>query len=163
VLVNRAPLLTRAPTTFERAYYAYQQRVQRALHNPFPAEFYFKRGSPLEAKFNMEERARERRAFGRVRADGGGAAPEGEEAAEAGAVEMTKEFEEEVQEAGRWNKADAKKDTKSLDRAGQRNLYLLILKKEQDRQRWVFPQRRTERGELLHQVRSSALTTLQLY
>ncbi|EIN07664.1 hypothetical protein PUNSTDRAFT_103724 [Punctularia strigosozonata HHB-11173 SS5] len=151
VIVNRSPIITRSPTTFERAYYAYQQRIQRALHNPFPSEFYFKQGSPLEAKFNMEEREREERAFGK----GYGKHRAGEEsdaAKEASAVEMTKEFEEEVQEAGRKNRADYKKDTKSLDRAGQRNLYLLLLKKEQERHNWVFPQRRIEKGELLHQA-----------
>src|SRR6266849_3783603 len=49
VILNRSPILTRTPTSFERAYYAYQARIQRALHNPFPHDFYFKPGSLLES------------------------------------------------------------------------------------------------------------------
>ncbi|KAJ7771799.1 39S mitochondrial ribosomal protein L46-domain-containing protein [Mycena metata] len=64
VILNRSPILTPSPTTFERAFYAYQQRMRRALHNPFPSEFYFKQGSLLEAHYNAEERARERIAWG---------------------------------------------------------------------------------------------------
>ncbi|KAG6329546.1 hypothetical protein ID866_9541, partial [Astraeus odoratus] len=64
IILNRSPLLTRTPSPFERAFYAYQARIHRALHNPFPYDFYFKQGSPLETRFNIEERRRERKAFG---------------------------------------------------------------------------------------------------
>ena len=45
IILNRSPTLTRKPTAFERTYYAYQARIERALHNPVPTEFYFKPGS----------------------------------------------------------------------------------------------------------------------
>jgi large subunit ribosomal protein L46 len=48
----------------ERTYYSYQVRLQRALHNPSPYEFYFKPGSLLESKFDLKEWKRNRKAFG---------------------------------------------------------------------------------------------------
>ena len=51
------------PTPFENAFYKYQQRIARTLHNPFPYDFYFKPGSILESRFILEERQRERSLF----------------------------------------------------------------------------------------------------
>jgi large subunit ribosomal protein L46 len=116
VILNRSPVITRTPTPFERAYYAYQQRIARALHNPFPHEFYFKPGAPLEQRF--------RRAG-----------------------------EEDEALASRWTKADEAKDVRSLDRQGQRNLYLVLLKKEGGKETWTFPSGDVKPDELLHEVR----------
>lgn len=150
-VVNRAPLLTRTPTPLEHTYHAYQQRLQRALHNPFPADFYFKQGAPLEAKFNMEERARERQAFGRGFS---AQAADADADADAKAVEVARGFEEEsAKEAPRTHPADVKGDVRSLDRQGERNLYLLLLRKDKDDQfRWMFPESSLHKGELLHEV-----------
>ena len=63
-MLNHSPILTRTPLLFERAYYTYQVHIQRALHNPFPHDFYFKLGSLLESKFNLEQCKRDRKAFG---------------------------------------------------------------------------------------------------
>jgi len=144
IILNRSPLITRTPTAFERAYYKYQARIQRALHNPFPYDFYFKQGSPLETRFNLEERRRERRAFGKpygLESDAGGEKPtigaqEGE-----GEVIMPRRHE-----------ADIKNDVKSLDRKGQRNLYLLLKSTDGEKTVWRFPQGAVERGDLLQQV-----------
>ena len=65
VILNRSPILSRSPTPFESTYYAYHRRIQRALTNPLPTEFYFKPGSLLEGIFKKEENAREKAAFGR--------------------------------------------------------------------------------------------------
>jgi large subunit ribosomal protein L46 len=154
VVLNRAPLLTQTPTAFESAYYAYHARIRRALHNPFPYDFYFKQGSLLENKFALEERTRERVAFGE--SFGG---EEGEQTSSSGG----EEGEEQTELAGedkaeidgetplpREHEADIKGDLKSLDRKGDRNLYLLLQEKESDA--WRFPQGGLEKGELLHQV-----------
>jgi large subunit ribosomal protein L46 len=115
VILNRSPVITRTPTPFERAYYAYQQRIARALHNPFPHEFYFKPGAPLEQRFNLEEARRDRRAFGK----NFGADAEGAFTKPAGTPDAV---EEDEALASRWTKADEAKDVRSLDRQGQRNL-----------------------------------------
>ncbi|KDQ60594.1 hypothetical protein JAAARDRAFT_151102 [Jaapia argillacea MUCL 33604] len=157
IVLNRSPIITRTPTRFERAYYAYQQRIQRALHNPFPYDFYFKQGSILEAKFNAEERRRERKAFGAPF----GLPPESKDnnetqrMNESAAEELTKEDDEEP--ASRITQADLAKDVKSLDRKLQRNLYLLLLRKDGEREAWGFPQGSPQKGELLHEAAERTL------
>jgi large subunit ribosomal protein L46 len=149
IILNRAPILTRAPTPFEKAYYQYQQRIQRALHNPFAYDFYFKPGAPLEGAFNLAEAKRDRKAFGKgfgMDAEGAFAPPA------AGAPELGAEEEEPT--APRFTAADEKGDVKSLDRYGQRNLYLLIQKKVGGKQVWAFPEGGVESDELLHEASS---------
>lgn len=118
IILNRAPILTRPPTPFEKAFYDYEARLQRVLHNPFPSEFYFKPGSVLEAKFNQEERKRERRVFGK----GFGRVPKA-----SGSTLKPQDIARETVETGsRISAADKSKDVKSLDRQGERNLYLIV-------------------------------------
>lgn len=145
VILNRSPIITRTPTAFEKAYYAYQARIHRALHNPFPYDFYFKQGSPLEARFNIEERRRERKAFGAPFGMQTGETSEAEKLAEA-----TMRDEEEAMP--RVHEADINSDFKNLHRRGQRNLYLLLQKQENGMAVWKFPQGSVDRGELLHHV-----------
>ncbi|KAG1904069.1 39S mitochondrial ribosomal protein L46-domain-containing protein [Suillus fuscotomentosus] len=137
IILNRSPIITRTPTAFEKAYYAYQTRIHRALHNPFPYDFYFKQGSPLESRFNIEERRRERKA-------------EAEKLAEA-----TMRDEEEAMP--RVHEADINSDFKNLNRRGQRNLYLLLQKQENGTAVWKFPQGIVDRGELLHHAATRGL------
>lgn len=151
VILNRSPILTRTPTSFERAYYAYQARLQRALHNPFPYEFYFKPGSLLESKFNLEERKRDRKAFG----PGFGADHPLAPGAGVSAQDL-KKFgrDEDETPAPRVHASDENGDLKSLDRKGQRNLYLLVKQKtDAANTTWRFPESEvTTSGELLHEV-----------
>lgn len=51
--------------------------------------------------------------------------------------------------APRTTEADHAKDVRSLERQGERNLYLLLKKKDGS---WSFPQGSVEKGEFLHQV-----------
>ncbi|KAF8626151.1 hypothetical protein AX15_005045 [Amanita polypyramis BW_CC] len=152
VVLNRSPILTRTPSLFERAYYAYQARICRALHNPFPYDFYFKQGSLLEKRFIQEERKRERRAFGPsfgVQED----VNEEERAATKAALETLAQQEGEGEELlPRVHPADTNRDYKSLDRKGKRNIYLLLQAREHDRDVWRFPQGGLQKGELLHQA-----------
>lgn len=152
VILNRSPILTRTPTSLERAYYAYQARAQRALHNPFPHEFYFKPGSLLESKFNLEERKRDRRAFGPSFGADHPLAP----GADVTAQDL-KKFgrDEDETHAPRVHTSDVNDDVKSLDRKGQRNLYLLIKQKPDEAAAvWKFPEIAVADNELLHEVRS---------
>ncbi|TFK67881.1 50S ribosomal subunit L30 [Pluteus cervinus] len=143
VILNRSPILTRTPSEFERAYYAYQSRIRRTLHNPFPYDFYFKQGSLLETRFNLEEHTRERRAFGQT------FAPKDKlhGSAENGALVVKQEGEDEIL-LPRVHPSDTSMDIQSLDRRGRRNLYLLL----QTDRGWQFPQGDVKKGELLHQA-----------
>ncbi|KAF8350900.1 39S mitochondrial ribosomal protein L46-domain-containing protein [Amanita rubescens] len=152
VVLNRSPLLTRTPSLFERAYYAYQARIRRALHNPFPYDFYFKQGSLLEKRFIQEERRRERRAFGPsfgIREK----VTEDERAATKAALETLARQEGEGEELlPRVHSADTNRDYKSLDRKGKRNVYLLLQAHEDGHDIWRFPQGGLQKGELLHEA-----------
>ena len=153
IILNRAPILTRTPTPFEQAYYSYQARIRRALHNPFPYDFYFKQGTLTETRFNLEERKRERLAFGP------GFLPketvsEEKRAADAAAVEQLAQQEGEGEALmPRTHPSDTVGDVKSLDRRGQRNLYLLLQTSESGKDAWRFPQGDVEKDLFLHQVR----------
>ncbi|TFK42798.1 39S mitochondrial ribosomal protein L46-domain-containing protein [Crucibulum laeve] len=152
VVLNRSPLLTRTPSPFENAYYAYQARIRRALHNPFPYDFYFKQGSLLETRFNMEEKAREWKAFGRDFVEEEFVSEE-KAAADKAAVEQLAQQEGEGEELlPRQHEADATGNRKSLDRQGKRNLYLLLQASENGKDVWRFPQGGVEKGDLLHQA-----------
>lgn len=141
LILARAPLLTKAPTSFEGAYYAYQARIQRTLSSPFPSEFYFKKGTLLERRFLAEERVREQAAFGE--------GFEGEEGAEK--LEDVPSDEDEVKLLPREHEADRIGDVKNLNRQGERNLYLLV--KSKDENSWHFPLWSAGLEQPLHKVR----------
>lgn len=146
VILNRSPILSRTPTPFERAYYAYQSRIQRALYNPLPTDFYFKSGSLLEGIFTKEENERERKAFGRPNLNPNFYKKEKE-------VELLPGQEEPPKLMPRITEADKKNDVKSLDRKGERNLYLLIQgKDEAGKNVWRFPQSDVAQQEPLFDV-----------
>jgi large subunit ribosomal protein L46 len=152
VILNRAPILTPSPTPFERAFYAYQQRIRRALHNPFPSEFYFKQGSLLEARFNAEERFRERVAWGPTYAKEEDVSPERKAAEQAAIDQMALQEKSDDKLMPRVHPSDAARDYHSLDRKGRRNLYLLLQRAQDGKSVWEFPRGQPEEGELLHQV-----------
>ncbi|CAG7854165.1 SubName: Full=Related to MRPL17-mitochondrial ribosomal protein, large subunit {ECO:0000313/EMBL:CCA68916.1} [Serendipita indica DSM 11827] len=152
-ILNRAPFLTPTPDPFEQAYYDYQARLARAISSPLPTDVYFKPGSLLERRFALEERQREKAAFGEdftpiislpVDEDGkgGGKSLADQLAEEAGLEEPPQP---------RIHRADKEKDVKSLDRAGERNLYLLV-KKDRKANSWQFPQGGLENDEALHKA-----------
>ena len=145
VIVNRSPTITRSPSRFEKTFFQYQSRIARALHNPFPHEFYFKQGSPLEAQFNIEERRREWQAFARLTRTAWNATEANLEAAELAKEEVGKR-------ATRFTEADKQNDLRSLDRRGERNLYLVTKSGDGS---WSFPQTAVRKGEFMHQVSKS--------
>jgi large subunit ribosomal protein L46 len=141
VLLNRSPILTKPPTPFEQAYHSYQARIARALSNPFPREFYFKKGAIAERQFLAEESTREKEAFG----EGFGETQLVDvEEDKTGAVGHT----EDVVALPREHESDRTGDVKNLNRKGDRNLYLLVKGAEG----WRLPQGLAERGAALHTV-----------
>ncbi|EKM55741.1 uncharacterized protein PHACADRAFT_161771 [Phanerochaete carnosa HHB-10118-sp] len=153
IILNRSPILTRTPTRLERAYYAYMQRIERALHNPVPTEFYFKSGSLLEGIFNREENARERKAWGRPGAKPRKAQSSGNALGEENESGLLPGEEPPPQLMSRITEADRKGDVMSLDRKGERNLYLLVqARDEAGKDVWRFPQAVVGKEELLHEA-----------
>lgn len=163
ILLNRNPILTRTPTAFESAYYAYQARIERALHNPLPYDFYFKPGTQLELQFDKEEEERERAAFGRSATPSPRVKTEeelraaDEDGADALAALESQQQEEGVKPLPREHESDRKNDVKSLDRQGQRNVYLLVQVNEAGKKSWRFPHVPVTTRENLFEVRSILL------
>ena len=80
--------------------------------------------------------------------------------------EDVKAQEEDEENMPRVHPSDTKGDVTSLDRMGQRNLYLLIKSKddrEDGKEVWKFPQGEVEKGELLHEVRGILLMAFLFY
>ncbi|CAG8630073.1 9952_t:CDS:2 [Acaulospora morrowiae] len=147
IVLTRSPVILRDPHPFEREYYLYQQRLEQIHAAPFPIDFYFKKGSVAEKRWK-EKRERERietlSSFG-IRQI---------ELKQENADEET--GDEDVTIASRITPADVNNDHKSLDRALQRTLYLIV-KKPRDKHSWQFPQGGVEKPETLLQTATREL------
>ncbi|KIM31990.1 hypothetical protein M408DRAFT_241881 [Serendipita vermifera MAFF 305830] len=152
-ILNRAPILTPTPHPFEKEYYAYQERIARSISSPLPTDVYFKPGSLLERRFALEERQREKDAFGQDFTPMIGLPVE--DVGKGGGKSLADQLEEEAgleeKPQQRTHRADVEKDVRSLDRAGERNLYLLV-KKDRKKDTWKFPQGGVEKNEALHKA-----------
>lgn len=176
IVLSRPPQITRDLHPFESAYFLYQRRLNERLALPFTRYFYFKKRTPadLEWKRKMKQRLTPARDIGRYKGYGDEAwndellvgAKESEfewqverliedaeqDGKEAGAAEQpgAKVIEREAVDRPmpRATEADKKGDVKSLNRALQRTLYLLVKNKEG---KWQFPQDRLQ-DEHLHGV-----------
>ncbi|KAL5045516.1 hypothetical protein BDW71DRAFT_198248 [Aspergillus fruticulosus] len=177
VLLSRPPQITRDLTDFEKAYYFYQKRLNERLALPFTKYFYFKRGTPLDEdwKRKVRERQTAARDIGKYNAYGkeawndellvGAKESEPEHIVEAlisdaestanNTSQDTSKQEQIPRPHPRVTEADKKGDTKSLDRALQRTLYLLVQHKEGY---WKLPSSPVDSGETL---RSAAERTLE--
>lgn len=167
LILSRQPTLLREPTRFERAYFAYNQKLRRALAQPFPREFYFKKGSAAEQRFDATERRRvallekESTAAGSVLAGleaGKGDAPDAAtqgQTAEQGAAGAEVDPDAELYATlPRRTAADEKGDVRSLERALDRTLFLLVRNGKEGNAPWRFPAARLDREgkENLHQA-----------
>ncbi|KAK1821451.1 hypothetical protein LTR12_004175 [Friedmanniomyces endolithicus] len=57
-VLSRPPLLTRDLTSFEKAYYLYQKRLNERLALPFTRYFYYKKGTPGDAEWKRKIKVR---------------------------------------------------------------------------------------------------------
>lgn len=57
-VLSRPPLLTRELTSFEKAYYLYQKRLNERLAMPFSRYFYYKKGTPGDDEWKRKIRNR---------------------------------------------------------------------------------------------------------
>ncbi|KAI9316382.1 39S mitochondrial ribosomal protein L46-domain-containing protein [Dichotomocladium elegans] len=142
VILSRAPQITRDSTPFERAYFDYREKLERQHAQSFPTEFYFKKGSLAERRWKEEEAARQ-------------AAMSTESSLTAAATDVKHELEDvglnKIAKTSRITKADEEKNIKSLDRALQRTLYLVVHKPDAS-PAWQFPQGQIDSSEYLHEA-----------
>ena len=57
-VISRPPLLTRELTSFEKAFYLYQKRLNERLALPFTRYFYYKKGTPSDIEWKRKQRVR---------------------------------------------------------------------------------------------------------
>ena len=172
VVLSRSPQLTRPLTSFEKAFYLYQRRLNERLALPFPRYFYVKKGTPeaLQWKRKLKARLTAARDIGLYHAYGKESwndelllgAPESEPEHQVTALltdartAITEEGEDEKESddliedpVPRITNADTAKDERSLNRLLDRTLHLLI-KDEQDV--WRLPSDMLILKENLHEV-----------
>ena len=175
VLLSRPPILTRTLTPFEKSYFLYQRRLNERLALPFTRYFYYAKGTPgdVEWKRKIRERKTAARDIGAYSAYGdegwndelmvGSEISEPEHQVDS----LLKDAEVEVKEQDlqregevvkkeeverpmpRITDADVEGDFKSLNRALERTLYLVV---KGMTGRWTFPAAVLNKKESLHTV-----------
>ncbi|KAE8134383.1 ribonuclease H-like domain-containing protein [Aspergillus pseudotamarii] len=168
VALSRPPQITRDLSQFEKAYYFYQKRLNERLALPFTKYFYFKRGTPADEdwKRKIRERQTPARDIGKYNAYSKDAwndellvgsveaEPEHQvemlvqdaEATVNATSQDTSKKEEIPRPFPRVTEADEKNDQRSLNRALQRTLYLLVQTKDGY---WKLPSSPVEQDETL--------------
>lgn len=58
-VLSRPPLITRELSSFEKAFYLYQKRLNERLALPFTRYFYFKKGTPADNEWKRKQKARQ--------------------------------------------------------------------------------------------------------
>jgi large subunit ribosomal protein L46 len=144
MLVHRSPLLTPTPTPFESAYYAYNTRLRMALSNPVPLDFYYKKGSLTERRFQRAQWAREREVFGERLA--GKKVDVGDIPAEEVVQLETRTEGDEPGGQGQGGEGDRTK----VERVGAGDVYLLV--KDKKSGAWGLPVGGLQGKEALHEV-----------
>jgi large subunit ribosomal protein L46 len=146
VVLSRTPQITRDSTPFEKAYFDYSEKLERQAAAPLASDFYFKKGSLAERRWKEDEEAR-KKAMADPQLSLTDAVKEAQsiQQDEESVTPLSNKFET----GSRETEADKKNDIKSLDRALQRTLYLIV-KKPRDQHAWQFPQGAVEDGEYLH-------------
>lgn len=171
LLLSRQPLILRSPTPLESTYFDYNQTLARRLAQPFNKDFYFRKGSAGEVKFDEEEAQRKKRFDDVIRQakqsssskqrqqqeQQEAGAPDGNEVARGKATAGEAEADL-YATAPRRTEADEKGDVKSLERALDRTLFLMF---RQQGSQWRLPTRLVNRNEkeTLHRVAAEPVTS----
>lgn len=148
LILSRPPVLLREPTKFEQAYHEYNRQLSEALQQPFPKDFYFKKGSAAEKRFE-EDQASSPQGFSAIAAEASKASSKSAKGAKSkdasasssasaasSASAVTADGEAESRPLPRTTEADAKNDVRSLERKLDRTLYLVVKQKSGT---WRFP------------------------
>lgn len=147
LILSRIPIVTPELSEFEKAYYHYQDELERRLMWTFPQYYYFKKGSLSERKFVAAQR-------GPVVKQPGVFYPRGEpdvkfnrerrfkqevvvpRDAEGSGDGKDESFTRPIEPNSRKTKADETNDIKSLIRRLDRTLYLVV---KDGSGKWKFP------------------------
>ena len=170
IVVSRPPLLTRDLHPFEKAYYFYQRRLNERLALPFTRYFYYQKDTPADTDWKKKIKARltPARDIGIYNAYGkegwadellvGAKESEPSEQVEALLKDAQVETDEDSGSAKkdkvekpmpRTTEADRDGDTRSLNRALSRTLYLVV---QGANGGWGFPCGELAKKETLHTV-----------
>ncbi|KAJ3052159.1 54S ribosomal protein L17 mitochondrial [Rhizophlyctis rosea] len=141
LLLKRNPVILRDLTPFETSYYSYRHNLIQNEARPFNPKFYIKKGTAAEPRWHAAQEAARK------------------EAEETGAPYFPKQPREEelkdVKLAERETEADRANDVKSLNRALQRTLYLVV----KGESGWEFPATPLTGEELLHEAAQRHITS----
>ncbi|KAI1326337.1 39S mitochondrial ribosomal protein L46-domain-containing protein [Xylariaceae sp. FL0255] len=179
VILTRAPLITRALTPFENAFFFYQKRLNERLVLPFKHTLYFKKdtASDLDWRIKFEERGRiAAKELGRYYAQGRnawndellvGSTLSDEERlrqilVKDAELRVTEDGEEAAPEdivpieqpQPRITDADKTNDIRRLDRKLDRTLYLIVQRTDGS---WVFPSVDVATDSNIHKTAELAL------
>ncbi|CEH13919.1 Mitochondrial ribosomal protein L17 [Ceraceosorus bombacis] len=142
LLLARSPVILRQPSPLESAYFQYNQKLSAALEQPFVKDFYFKKGSAAEQKFEADQAERRQILSGQKtssRADlENDTAP-----VQVGGTEAEAEL---YTTQPRRTKADVEGVRATLDRRLERTLYLVL----KEGSSWRLPSKLLDDGESLH-------------
>ena len=164
VILSRPPQITRDLSSFEKAFYLYQRRLNERLSLPFTKYFYFQKDTPAELDF--KRKLKERQTMARDIGTYAPYSPEGwNDEVKVGSAESEpshqmealwndsqsttsasgdaeeiaaaqKQSEAKQLPSPRVTDADHQNDQQSLNRALQRTLHLLV---QNQASQWVFP------------------------
>jgi len=138
--------LTKTPHPLETAYYDHTRDIRHALSNPLPESFYFREGSLPHRRWQQSEWEYLNKTYGSIIA---GPAPEvGDIPAERPVEETSRDH---------WEKNDAERGDKSLERFPEEEVFCLVEKKEGG---WGFPEVVLKEGEGLHEAVEGRITGL---
>ncbi|KAG9295679.1 hypothetical protein G9A89_002997 [Geosiphon pyriformis] len=153
VVLCRSPVITRDLIPFEEEYYKYQQVLEQIHSAQFPVEFYFKKGSSGEKLWKEKLKLEISKEMEMAQQEGLVALVNERQKMARFEIDKNDELQEsqKVNVADRVTEADRIQDMKSLDRALQRTLYLIV-KKPRDQHSWQFPQGGLEKQENLYQA-----------
>ncbi|CED84445.1 Mitochondrial ribosomal protein L17 [Phaffia rhodozyma] len=122
VLLHRRPFLTPPKPAHMDAVYDYNFKLRKALSSLFPTHLYLKKGSMAMKRYTYEQAMAEHEAFGTP-------IPEDIEVVEKDVAAQA------IQPRDTLEKAAESRGEKSLDRKGERSLYLVV----KGKQGWRFP------------------------
>lgn len=168
ILVSRPPTITREPSELESTYFKYNQKLKFNLSQPFPKDFYFKKGSSAEGRFEKEQDQRRKDLSTTHHNDIQSSktnSKNSESNSDDGQTqrESTNPDEDLYKTLDRKTEADHKGDMESLERKLDRNLWLFVKESKKGKkegkgekdQGWRLPSKdigSSGEKELLHKV-----------
>ncbi|WFD42806.1 hypothetical protein MPSI1_001456 [Malassezia psittaci] len=126
LLLVRAPVVQKEPSAFEQEFYRFNRQLSQKLQQPFPRDMYFKKGSAAEKRF--DEFFNEFQKTWELKTD--------TKESDATQQETPSESDADLYATmPRTTSADAQNNRRSLERALDRTLYLLVKEKNS----WRLP------------------------